>query len=205
MRIRQHVNPLRSEYLEIEVPTLSLVEGWPLEVELGSGEAHFLMERAIEAPQQNYVGVEIRRELVLQTNQVCRARGLHQVQSVYANMSVDLPKLFRPGQADRFFINFPDPWWKTWQHKRRVVSGELFDVLYSLLRPGGELHIATDIFEIALDAMAALEAEWLQRRFVSLTESWSFLPQSRFGARSRRERHCELEGIRIWRLAYRRN
>jgi tRNA (guanine-N7-)-methyltransferase len=204
MRIRQHVNPLRSEYLEIALPTLNLVENWPIEVELGSAEAHFLIERAQEAPQQNYLGIEIRRELVIQTNQVCRARGLPQVQSVYANMSVDLPKLFAPGQVHRFFINFPDPWWKTWQHKRRVVSEALFDVLHSLLCAGGELHIATDIFEIALDAMAALEAESPQR-FSNLYKSWSFLPQSRFLARSRRERHCELEGIRIWRLAYQRN
>lgn len=203
MRIRQHVNPLRSEYLDIEVPTLTLVDNWPVEVELGSAEAHFLMERAMADPTINYVGIEIRRELAIQTNQVCQARGLHQVQSVYANMSIDLPKIFRPGQVHRFFINFPDPWWKNWQRKRRVVSEELFDVLYTLLCPGGEIYIATDIFDIALEAMAALEMD-SPERFINLNQSWSFLPQSPFVARSRRERHCELEGIRIWRLAYQR-
>jgi tRNA (guanine-N7-)-methyltransferase len=79
----------------------------------------------------------------------------------------------------------------------------LIDQLADLLAPDGEIHVATDIFDIALDAMTALEWE-APRRFVNLREPWTFLRQSHFAARSFRERLCEREGIRIWRLAYRR-
>ena len=203
MRIRQHVNPLRSDFLQIELEPLHLLPGRSVEVELGSAEAFFLMERATEDPGQSYIGVEIRRELVNQSNEVCRRKGLAQVSSVFANISVDLPRLFAPASVSRFLINFPDPWFKHRQRKRRVVGEELVDQLFDLLTSDGEIHVATDIFDIALDAMAVLERE-KPRRFFNLYNPWSFLRQSPFAARSRRERHCENEGIRIWRLAYRR-
>lgn len=203
MRIRQHVNPLKSNFFEIDLPRLALPPDRPIEVELGSAEAHFLMERAVEQPERSYVGVEIRRDMVDLANGEAAQRGLAQVQSVFANMSVDLPRLFHQGSVSRFFINFPDPWFKHRQRKRRVVGEELVDQLLPLLAANGEVHVATDIFEIALDAMAVLERE-NPRAFRSLHEPWSFLPTSRFSAQSWRERHCQREGIRIWRLAYRR-
>jgi tRNA (guanine-N7-)-methyltransferase len=203
MRIRQHVNPLRSDFLQIEFERLDLPAGRAVEVELGSAEGQFLMERAVETPERSYVGVEIRREMAALANRECARRGLAQVQSVFANISVDLPRMFSPASVSRFFINFPDPWFKQRQRKRRVVGEELVDQLVTLLVPDGEIHVATDIFDIALDAMAVLERD-SPRRLRSLHAPWSFLPRSRFTARSRRERHCESEGIRIWRLAYAR-
>jgi tRNA (guanine-N7-)-methyltransferase len=203
MRIRQHVNPLRSDYLRIPVEPLHLPAGPPIEVELGSADARFLMERAAEAPSGWYVGIEIRRGMVDLANRDSRRRGLAQVRSVFANLSVDLPRLFRPESITRFFINFPDPWFKHRQRKRRVVGEELIDQMLPLLRHGGEIHLATDIFAIALDAMAVLERED-PRRFRNLCAPWSFMSASRFAARSRRERRCEAEGIRIWRLGYAR-
>jgi tRNA (guanine-N7-)-methyltransferase len=201
MRIRQHVNPLRLDFLQIGVERIELPQDRPIEVELGSAEAHFLMERAVETPERSYVGVEIRRDLVALANRESTRRGLGQVHSVFANISVDLPRLFHPGSVSRFFINFPDPWFKQRHRKRRVVGEELVDQLLPLLVPNGEVHVATDIFDIALDVMAVLERED-PRRFRSLEEPWSFLRKSRFAALSWRERHCEAEGIRIWRLGY---
>jgi tRNA (guanine-N7-)-methyltransferase len=200
MRIRQHVNPLRLDFFEISLEPLTLPADRPVEVELGSAEAQFLMERAAEEPGRSYVGVEIRRELVEQSNRRCQQSGLAQVRSVFANISVDLPRILPPQSVARFFVNFPDPWWKQRQRKRRVVSEELIEQLVPLLVPAGEIHVATDIFDIALDAMAALEQSG---GLSSLGEPWSFLRESRFRARSRRERHCEELGIKIWRLAYR--
>jgi tRNA (guanine-N7-)-methyltransferase len=201
VRIRQHVNPLKSNFFRIPVAAPSLPGGVPLEVELGSAEAHFLMERATEEPGRRYVGVEIRREVSTAANAECARRGLYNVESVFANLSVDLPRLFPRASVSRFHLNFPDPWWKTRQRKRRVVSPALITELHALLAPAGEVHVATDVFAIALEAMAELETG---DGFVSLAGSWSFLRHGPFAARSRRERQCQDEGARIWRLAYRK-
>jgi tRNA (guanine-N7-)-methyltransferase len=145
--------------------------------------------------------VEIRREVAAEANAECARRGLGNVHCVFANMSVDLPRLFAPASVARFHLNFPDPYFKKCQHKRRVVAPALIADLHACLAPGGEVHVASDIFDIALDAMAELETS---AGFTSLTDPWTFLRASPFTARSRRERQCESEATRIWRLAYRR-
>jgi tRNA (guanine-N7-)-methyltransferase len=203
MRIRQHVNPLKSDFFLIAPARLSLPQGVKVEVELGSAEAWFLMDRARQQPEGAYVGVEIRRDLVDKAEAECAQAGLAQVRSVFANMSVDLPRLFPAGRVHRFFLNFPDPWFKSRQHKRRVMSAELVADLHALLEPRGEVYVNTDIFELALDAMAAFEAE-PPRRFSNLRGAWSFLPESPFEARSRRERQCADEGVKVWRLGFRK-
>ena len=203
MRVRQHVNPLKSDLLEIaEVPRIAAPPGRAIEVELGAAEAHFLIDRAREDRRTAFIGVEIRHDLVGATNVECARLGLENVRSVFANMSVDMPRLFSSGSVQRFFLNFPDPWFKSRQHKRRVIGPGLVREIARALAVGGELFVQTDIFALALDAMAALEAE--TAAFANVREPWTFLRQSPFGAKSRRERQCELEGARVWRLMYRR-
>ena len=116
-------------------------------------------------------------------------------------MSVDMQRLFAPASVRRFFLNFPDPWFKSRQHKRRVIGPRLVDEIGRALEPRGELYVMTDIFALALDAMAALEASAL---FESARGPWTFTQDNLYGAKSRRERQCEDEGTRVWRLLYRR-
>jgi tRNA (guanine-N7-)-methyltransferase len=202
VRIRQHVNPLKSNFFRIPVAAPALPAGVPVEVELGSAEAFFLMDRACDDPAGHYVGIEIRRELAAAANLECARRGLLNVHSVFANLSVDLPRLFPAASVTRFHLNFPDPYWKARQHKRRVVCPALIRDLHGLLAVAGEVHVATDIFAIALDAMAELETTG---GFQAMAGPWTFLRRSPFAARSRRELQCQDEGLHIWRLAYRRS
>jgi len=202
MRIRQHVNPLKSDLLDIaDVPRVEVEPGRALEVELGAAEAHFLIDRARADAETQFVGVEIRRELVEAVNVACAAAGPANLRSVFANMSVDMGRLFRDASVRRFFLNFPDPWFKSRQHKRRVIGPGLMAEIGRALAPGGELYVQTDIFALALDAMAALEAD---DGFANVAEPWTFLRASPYEAKSRRERQCETEGVRVWRLLYRK-
>jgi len=201
-RIRQHVNPLRASLLAIDVKIPRIPFGAPVEVELGSAEAHFLIDRARQDPEGFYVGIEIRDRVVAKANEACRKKGLTNVVSVFANMQTDLTKLFDAGRVNRFFLNFPDPWFKSWQHKRRVADERLIEILFPLLRRGGEIHVNTDIFDIALDALAAMES------YDGLTNQsgpWRFARRNPLAARSRRERQCEQDGSKIWRVVFRKD
>lgn len=214
-KVRQHVNPLKSELLEIPgVPRVVAPPRGFLEVELGSAEGMFLIDRAPVVPEAHLIGVEIRREMVARANRLCREAGVTNVRNVFANMSVDLGRLFAPRSVRRFHVNFPDPWWKSRQHKRRVVGKDLIGDLAEALEPGGEVHVMTDIFDIALEAMASLESfegrpaaedagPVAAARFVNARAPWSFHDTNPWGAVSRRERQCAREGVRVWRLLYR--
>src|SRR5882724_3248593 len=142
------------------------------------------------------------RELVTFTNSELARADVRNVRLVFANMSVDMPRLFGDATVRRFFLNFPDPWFKSRQHKRRVMGPELVAEIERALAPGGELFVQTDIFDLALEAMGALEP-LCPARFVNVRAPWSFLAQNPYPAKSRRERQCEGEGTRVWRLLYR--
>ena len=48
------------------------------------------------------------------------------------------------GSVDRIFVLFPDPWPKVRHHFRRIIQTETLDTFARLLRPGGELRMASD-------------------------------------------------------------
>jgi tRNA (guanine-N7-)-methyltransferase len=199
VRVRQHVNPLKSQFLAARTARAPIPAGADeIEVELGCAEAQFLFERAEIVPASTaLIGLEIRHELVDAVN----ARG-GRVRAVFTNVNVDLPYLFASASVARFFVNFPDPWFKKRQHKRRVMEPALADGIAAALRPGGELLFQSDVWELALDALDVLEG---CSSLTNMAGAWSFWKgRHPFGVRSRREEQCDREGLPVWRLLYRR-
>jgi tRNA (guanine-N7-)-methyltransferase len=203
IRVRHHVNPYRAGLLSIAPPRLDLPAG-PIEVELGCADAQFLFQLASSWPENNYVGVELRRSLVDDVNRRASLSGLSRLRAVHAHINVDLAALFSGESIRRFYINFPDPWFKRAQRKRRVLTSESSHVgaeLIALLQPGGELFFQSDIFDLALDAMAVLES---LPGLYNIAGEWSFLRHNPYPARSLREDRVSEAGLPIWRMLYRR-
>ena len=201
-RVRHHVNPLGSAYLAPSRDLPALPARGAMEVELGCADARFLFERAPRNPETFFVGVEIREPLVDLVNRQARETGLDNLLAVFANINVDLERMFADGRLDRVFVNFPDPWFKRRHQKRRLMSPEVVELIHRKLRRGGELFFQSDVFDLALDAMAAIESE--PRLFTNTEGEWSFLRDNPFGSKSLREVRCEERGMRIWRMRYRR-
>ena len=200
LRIRQHVNPLRAEYQKLRGVELEL-PARPVEVELGCADARFSLARAAAEPERHFVGIEIREEMAAFVNRVARERGLPNFVAVFANMNRDLPALFARRAVARYHLLFPDPWFKKRHHKRRVVTPELIDDLHATLEPGGELSFASDVWEVALDAMAELEAR--DDLFTNRAGPWSFW-RGEPEAHSKRDLACQRKGWPVWRMRYRK-
>lgn len=202
MRIRQHVNPLLLRFQKERPGLLTLPPGDEVEVELGCAEAQFLFERAEKQPRNVYVGLEIREELVHQVNARAQAIGAP-VLGVYCHINLDLLHLFAPKSVARIFINFPDPWFKTRHHKRRLMEDDLVVGCHEILRDGGELLFQSDVWDLALDALEVIERH--PDRFENLAGPWSFWKEPNpYGVRSRREQGCEEDGAPVWRIFYKR-
>lgn len=200
VRVRHHVNPLRSPFLARRLPALTLPPDRAIEAELGCADARFLFERAPQHREVLFLGLEIREPLVGEVNRQAAELGLDNLRAVFCNINVDLPSLLPDASLSRAFINFPDPWFKRRHQKRRLMNDELVTVLHAKLRPGAELFFQSDVFELALDAMAVLESAPTQ--FANLRGPWSFARDNGYGARSLREVQCEGRGVRIWRMCY---
>lgn len=201
VRIRHHVNPLRAKLQRIAPGPLKLPAGAPaaLEIELGCADALFLFELARRDPDTSYVGLEIRQALVADVNERAAAAGLPHLRAVFAHINIDLAALLAGHKVRRFFINFPDPWFKRAQKKRRLVTPELAALLAALLAPDGELFFQSDVWGLSLDAMAVLETTPGLRNAAG---EWSFLRQNPYAARSLREVRVLERGLPVWRMLY---
>jgi tRNA (guanine-N7-)-methyltransferase len=171
-------------------------------VELGCADAQFLFERARVDPTRVYIGIEIRDQLVDWVNRQARDASAP-VQAVFAHANRHLAELFPPASVDRAYLNFPDPWFKRRHRKRRMIDDALARGLARILAPNGVVMVQTDVWGIALDAIEVFERAHAD--FENNAGPWSFWKAGNpFGARSLRERYCEEDGIKVWRLVYRR-
>ena len=200
VRFRQHVNPNQVHFARFrgELPVL---DGRPIELEVGCADAQFLFERAASAPERQYVGLEIREDLVHLVNRRARSLGAP-VHAVFCQAQLHMAAIFPPGAVDRVYVNFPDPWFKRRHHDRRMVDAALADGIAHVARPGADLFVQSDVWDIALDAMATFERD---ERFANLADDWTFWRAGNpYGVRSWREQNAEQTGLPIWRILYRR-
>ena len=103
-----------------------------LRVELGCGKGRFTCETAAAEPEVLFVAVERARDL-----------GLRNVFFVDAD-AAGLPDFFAPGEVDRLYINFCDPW-PTKRHAKRRLTHRNFLLKYRQVLPDrGEIHFKTD-------------------------------------------------------------
>jgi len=201
MRNRQHVNvnALAFETFSESLPVLE--KGKIVELEIGCADAQFLFERAKLDPQRTYIGLEIRKPLVDAVNRNAKQRALP-VQAIFVHATHHLEKLLPKNSVRHCFLNFPDPWFKRKHHDRRMINEILVRKLAPLLEPGGDVLIQSDVFDVALDAMAVFES--CDDLYENLRGPWTFWKEPHpFQARSWREQNCEETSLPIWRIRYR--
>ena len=112
-------------------------------LELGCGKGRFTAETAAQNPQALYIAVErVPDAMVIAMERVC-AQELHNVFFVDGDVA-QLPLFFAPGEVDRIYINFCDPW-PTKRHAKRRLTHRNFLLKYRQVLPdGGEIHFKTD-------------------------------------------------------------
>jgi tRNA (guanine-N7-)-methyltransferase len=200
MRIRQHVNPNHAHFARFRGDR-PVLDGRPVELEIGCADAQFLFERAALDRSRQYIGLEIREDLANLVNRRARALGAP-VQAVFCQAQLHLAHLFPSGSIDRVYINFPDPWFKRRHHARRMVDDTLAAGIAAVARPGADVFVQSDVWDIALDAMSTFERD---ERFVNQAGEWTFWREGNpYGVRSWREQNAEQTGLAIWRILYRR-
>ena len=114
-----------------------------LYLELGCGKGRFTAETAASVPDVLYVAVErVPDAMVVAMERVCES-GLGNVRFIDAD-AARLEDIFAPGEADRIYINFCDPWPSNRHAKRRLTAPGFLEIYKRVLAPGGEIHFKTD-------------------------------------------------------------
>jgi tRNA (guanine-N7-)-methyltransferase len=168
----------------------------PLEVEIGSGKARFLIEAARRTPDHDFLGIE----LSLSYYRICRERisrsGLANLRVVRADARHFVETSLAASSVAAFHIYFPDPWPKKRQRKRRLLDGVFLEILASRLEPAGCVRIATDHADYGsgIDPLLSTVAD-LERL------EWEALP---LPPATHYEIKYRAEGRPIWRFLLRR-
>ena len=116
----------------------------PLEVELGCGDASFLVEYARRNPDRNFIGIErLLGRIQKLDKKGCRG-GLTNTRGIRIESSYLLEYLLPPRSATALHIYFPDPWPKKKHRWHRLINEKFPSLARAALAPGGQVFLRTD-------------------------------------------------------------
>lgn len=107
-------------------------------------------------PDKVIVGMELRDKVCEYVKEkIVALRDLHpgkylNATAIRTNAMRCLPNYFRKGQLEKLFFLFPDPHFKTQNHRRRIIQRTLLDEYAYLLAPGGCLYTCTDVEDVGI-------------------------------------------------------
>ena len=130
----------------------------PLYLEIGCGKGQFLNALAAMNPEINYLGIEKMSSVLLRA--VEKREQAEELRNLFFLRfdAEGLTGVFGPGEVDRIYLNFSDPWPKDRHHKRRLTSREYLKRYEEILSPGGFIEFKTDntgLFDFSLQELEA--------------------------------------------------
>ena len=132
----------------------------PIRIEVGMGKGRFLRDLAALNPDVNYVGIERYTSVLLRAVERVEQEEPTNFYFMCEDAAI-LPEQFAPGEVDRIYLNFSDPWPKKGHAKRRLTSTRFLEVYDKILKADGVVEFKTDnqdLFTFSLES--AEEANW---------------------------------------------
>ena len=112
-------------------------------VELGCGKGKFTAETAASLPETLYLAIERVPDAMILAMERVQAAELENVRFMDMDAK-ELAAIFAPGEIDRLYINFCDPWPKSRDAKLRLTAPGFLRLYADALREGGQIHFKTD-------------------------------------------------------------
>jgi len=121
----------------------------PICVELGMGRGQFITTNAAKHPENNYIGIEKKNEVVLSALQrvLDSKQSTENLRMLPTNIDY-ISEIFDKQEIDKLFINFCDPWPKDRHAKRRLTYRNYLNEYKELLKPKAEIIFKTDNREL---------------------------------------------------------
>jgi tRNA (guanine-N7-)-methyltransferase len=191
----------------LEIPDAEVPLSWPaifgndhpIEIEIGFAKGLFLLTASAAQPETNFLGIEIARKYQLYTATRLAKRARHNVRLVCGDARPLLHAAVPAGSVQAIHVYFPDPWWKKRHLKRRLFTAEFAAACEHVLRPGGHLHVVTDVadyHQLVRDLVAAAT------QLVELPAADPGTPAHDLDYLTNFERKFRKEGRAIFRASY---
>lgn len=134
----------------------------PIHIEIGMGKGRFLLQTAAGNPDINYIGIERYSSVLLRAIERYDTQEFQDLENVrFLCMDArGLENIFAPGEVERIYLNFSDPWPKARHAGRRLTSLPFFGRYGKIIRPGGRVEFKTDneaLFRFSLEQVEEAE------------------------------------------------
>ncbi|RUM86102.1 MAG: tRNA (guanosine(46)-N7)-methyltransferase TrmB [Candidatus Thioglobus sp.] len=171
----------------------------PITLEIGFGNGDSLLEMAINAPDQNFLGIEVYEAGIGRLINEANKHQLSNLKIIKADAVEVLEHHIKDDSFDTFQLFFPDPWHKKKHHKRRIIQTDFLDLISNKLQDGGTMHMATDWENYAEYMMVTLEKHPHFKNAMS-AHKYSLRPEHR--PITKFERRGERLGHGVWDLIF---
>jgi tRNA (guanine-N(7)-)-methyltransferase len=162
----------------------------PVLVDVGFDHGRRLSHTATHHPDWGVAGLEVRRRRVEEAQARAERSGTDNLLAWRVDARMVFARHTPEDRLDVVEALFPDPWWKPAHRERRLLVTPRFvaDVARAL-RPGGLLHIETDVADYAAHIAQVLDASSL----ALAPEAFALRPVCT--AQSRRQWRCAQDGL----------
>ena len=129
----------------------------PIHIEIGMGKGQFLTALAAANPDIFYIGIEKYSSVLLRALTKQAELDLPNIRFLRLDAE-QITDVFAPGEVERIYLNFSDPWPKDRHAHRRLTSDRFLARYEQFLAPGGCIMFKTDnrgLFDYSLETAAA--------------------------------------------------
>lgn len=169
----------------------------PNSLDIGCGRGKFLLEYALANPEENILGLEIKKVVVDWLQTVIQGERIENAGVLWVNVLNGLQFIDDDSISKVFFL-FPDPWPKARHHKRRAINLDVLKDFYRIAKHNCSIYLATDILDMHFYHLELLN-EFGKFKFneVREEEDWG-IPQTN------KQISCQRRGVQYYRIIARK-
>lgn len=119
----------------------------PIYLELGCGKGKFISQNTENNPNINYIGIDIKDEVLIFGVQKCTQEEFSNVRFTAMDIFL-IDEIFDENEIDRIYINFCNPWPKERHKKRRLTHTRFLTKYKTFIKLGSEIWFKTDDDEL---------------------------------------------------------
>lgn len=173
----------------------------PTTLEIGFGMGQSLCTMAEQAPDHNFIGIEVHKPGVGALISLLQEKNLDNVRVFNHDAIEVLNHCISDNSLDRLLLFFPDPWHKARHNKRRIVQAEFAQLVRRKLKIGGIFHMATDwqpYAEHMLETMQQADG------YTNLSPDATYIQRPEERPKTKFELRGERLGHGVWDLKFQR-
>ena len=125
-----------------------------IEIEIGTGKGKFIIEKAIQNPNINFIGIEKYDSPLVSAVKKLEELELNNLKLICFD-ALEIEEVF-VHEINKIYLNFSDPWPKKRHAKRRLTSSVFLNKYDSLFKNEKRIEMKTDnddLYEFSIESL----------------------------------------------------